>query len=174
MKKSWLVIILSLVIFSQGFSQKIASKIDELTYAWDIEAEKLSGYEGLIEFCNNDEYRFSTIDLLKEIHHYDSLLYKTLLKAKRRHHNSEISRTLKDIEEFEKKYTTKNFIHFLHDDCNESKDLELHSATLRNDSGVGSYDNRVYVLEVELGRYVHHITKKIDQIREHVHHLYNQ
>ena len=161
-----------LVLFS-GFSQKVTEKIDELTYAWDTEAEKLSAYEGLVEFCQNDTYRYSTIDLIKEIHHYDSLLYKKLLKVSRRKQTHELSKTLKDIEEFESKYTTQNFIHFLHEDCNASNQIEKDSDGSRKDFGVGSYDNRVYVLEVELGRYVHHITKRIDRIRDHVHHLYN-
>lgn len=175
MKKNIFFLVgVALLQVSPIHGQKVSEVIDELTYAWDVEAEKLSAYEGLTEFCNNNEYRYKTIDLLREIHHYDSLLYKKLLNARRRSKNTrEVERTLKDIEEFEAKYTTENFIHFLHGDCNESKDLERNSKDLRRDFGVGSYDNRIYVLEVELGRYVHHITKKIDQIREHVHHLYN-
>ncbi len=162
-------------ISTVGFGQRIDEQIDDLTYAWDVEAEKLSSYEGLIEFCQDKEYRFATINLFKEIHHLDSLLYDRLVTASRRgSHDHEIQKTLRDIEEFESKYTTKNFVHFLHEECMESEDLELHSDDLRKDTGVGSYDNRVYILEVELGRYVHHVTKKIDQIREHVHHLRNQ
>ncbi len=155
-------------------AQSTIEVFDELTYKWDLEAEKLSSYEGLLEFCNDDNYRYATIDILKGIHHYDSLLYKSLLQARRRdRHNHNINKTIKEIENFEREYTTKNFIHFLHGDCSKSTDLESHSSELRKDSGEGSYDNQVYVLEVELGRYVHHVTKKVDQIRNLTHHLYD-
>lgn len=165
-----------LIICLQGFfsfGQSVTEVIDSITYKWDEEAEKLSTYEGLIEFCAVEEYRYATIDILKEIHHYDSALYDKLISVRRRKHNDhELNKTIKEIEEFESKYTTKNFIHFLHEDCTKSNELEKEIQGLRRDSGEGSYDNQVYILEVELGRYVHHVTKKIDQIRNHVHHLY--
>lgn len=163
-----------LMIVASVRAQSTIEVFDELTYKWDLEAEKLSTYEGLLEFCGNDDYRYSTIDILKSIHHYDSLLYKSLQQARRRdRHNHNINKTIKEIENFERNYTTKNFIHFLHGDCNKSTDLEKHSSELRKDSGEGSYDNQVYVLEVELGRYVHHVTKKVDHIRSLTHHLYD-
>lgn len=170
--------ILTLTFFGlialSSFGQKTIDIFDDLTYQWDREAEKLSTYEGLLEFCQNDEYRYATIDILKGIHHYDSVLYKNLQKAQRRdRHNHNINKTIKEIENFERNYTTKNFIHFLHGDCDRSVELEKQSASLRKDSGEGSYDNQVYVLEVELGRYVHHVTKKVDQIRNLTHHLYD-
>ena len=37
--------------------------------------------------------------------------------------------------------------------------------------GGDSYDGQKYVLEVELGNYVHHITKIVDHIDKHIHHL---
>ena len=173
-KKPLVLAILLMMVAFATMSQSTIEAMDELTYKWDLEAETLSTYEGLLEFCVNEDYRFSTIDILKGIHHYDSILYTNLQKAHRKdRHNHQINKTIKQIENFEREYTTKNFIHFLHGDCNKSVDLEQHSSELRKDSGEGSYDNQVYVLEVELGRYVHHITKKVDQIRNLTHHLYD-
>lgn len=163
-----------LVLVLSAHAQSTIEVFDKLTYQWDSEAERLSTYEGLLAFCSNDDYRYATIDILKGIHHYDSLLYKSLLQARRRDRNNHnINKTIKEIEDFERDYTTKNFIHFLHGDCNKSTSLEQHSSELRKGSGEGSYDNQVYVLEVELGRYVHHVTKKVDHIRRLTHHLFD-
>ena len=173
MKKLLLTSVICVFVVAQGIYQdKIRDVVDKITYNWDTEAEKLSSYEGLTEFCLDQTYRYATIDILKDIHHYDSLLYKKLVKAKRTSHNHEITQTMKEIEVFEEKYTTKNFVHFLKGDCDARKNIEEKSEALRKDSGEGSYDGQVYVLEVELGRYVHHITKRVDNIREHVHHLF--
>ena len=65
----------------------------------------------------------------------------------------------------------KNFIHFLHEECVAQKDIEKNSKELKNDIGSESYDSQVYMLEIELGKFVKHITKRVDKIREHVHHL---
>lgn len=173
LKRTLIFFVVAIVVLGAN-AQSTVEVFDDLTYKWDMEAEKLSSYEGLLEFCNNDDYRYATIDILKSIHHYDSLLYRSLLQARRKdRHNHNINKTIKEIENFERNYTTKNFIHFLHGDCNKSIDLEKHSSELRKDSGEGSYDNQVYVLEVELGRYVHHVTKKVDHIRSLTHHLYD-
>lgn len=175
MELKYKLCVLLFVAFTVGVNAQSSIEVfDELTYKWDEEAERLSTYEGLLAFCNDDNYRYATIDILKGIHHYDSLLYKSLIKARRKdRHNHSINKTIKEIENFERNYTTKNFIHFLHGDCNKSIELEKSSENLRRDSGEGSYDNQVYVLEVELGRFVHHITKKVDQIRNMTHHIYD-
>ncbi len=163
-----------MALASTVMSQSITTTIDDITLRWDEEAALLSTYDGLRYFCANEEYRFSTIQVLRDIHHYDSVLYEKLVDAQRQgKSNHEVAKTLKEIEEFEKEYTTKAFIDFLYNDCQASKSLERRADDLRKDSGEGSYDNQTYVLEVELGRYVHHITKRVDQIRQHVHHIYN-
>lgn len=172
--KRYFILSALFVITLSVYAQNTIEIFDDLTYQWDKEAEKLSTYDGLLEFCQNDDYRYATIDILRGIHHYDSVLYKNLKVAQRRdRHNHDINKTIKEIENFERNYTTKNFIHFLHGDCDRSTELEKQSTALRKDSGEGSYDNQVYVLEVELGRYVHHVTKKVDQIRNLTHHLYD-
>ena len=172
-KRTFTFFVLLMAVISV-FGQSNMKMFDDLTFQWDLEAAKLSSYEGLIEFCNNDNYRYETIDILRGIHHYDSLIYESLLKARRKdRHNHSINKTIKEIESFENNYSTKSFIQFLRKDCKKSTDLEKNSDDLRKDSGEGSYDNQVYVLEVELGRYVHHITKKVDHIRNLTHHIYD-
>ncbi|MBV6645640.1 MAG: hypothetical protein KI790_09335 [Cyclobacteriaceae bacterium] len=149
----------------------LPEKIDQLTYKWDTEAVKLKTYEGLSGFCKNVSYRQETIQLLNDIHHYDSLLYDRLKTLSRRSSNKEISKTLKEIEKFEQEYSMKKFIHFLHGECTAQKELEHDSKDRRNDLGMESYDSQVILIEAELKKYVKHITKRADQIREHVHHL---
>ena len=172
--KKYILLLATLVSIQSVSSQAITTAIDEVTTRWDEEAETLSTYEGLRYFCENKEYRYETIQILRDIHHYDSVLYSKLIDAQRLgNHDHVVKKTIKEIEEFEEKYSMKEFISFLRDDCKASKELEKEADNLRKDSGEGAYDNQVYVLEVELGRFVHHITKRVDQIREHVHHIYN-
>ncbi|MEM9324580.1 MAG: hypothetical protein AAGA85_02950 [Bacteroidota bacterium] len=172
-KGLFFVYFVGLVHISSG--QAITTAIEDITTRWDEEAELLSTYEGLRTFCEDDQFRYAMIQTLRDIHKYDSILYGKLLDAQRYGYgNHRVDKTIKEIEKFEKKYTMKGFLIFLYQDCKASKSLEKNADDLRKDHGDGwSYDNQVYVLEVELGRYVHHITKRVDQIREHIHHLYN-
>ena len=143
-------------------NETLGQSIDKLTYRWDTEAEKLSSYEGLITFCDNESYRFEVIELLNDIHHFDSVLYQRLVKAQRFNHDKE----------FEGHYAMKELIHFLHQECIEKGKIEKNAKELRNDIGENSYDGQVYLIEVELNKYIKHITKKVDIIRKHVHHLH--
>ena len=83
-------------------SASIGEAIDNLTSKWDSEAKSLRTYDGLIKFCDDQEYRFGLIEMLNEVHHYDSVLYDRLTKAQRYNHRKEIEKTLKDISKFEK------------------------------------------------------------------------
>ncbi|HCX21626.1 MAG: hypothetical protein CMB80_34550 [Flammeovirgaceae bacterium] len=153
-------------------SASIGEAIDNLTSKWDSEAKSLRTYDGLIKFCDDQEYRFGLIEMLNEVHHYDSVLYDRLTKAQRYNHSKEIEKTLKDISKFEKDYSMKDLIHFLHSECVEKNKIEKNAAELRNDIGENSYDGQVYLIEVELNKYIKHITKRVDIIRDHVHHLH--
>ena len=153
-------------------NESLGKSIDKLTYRWDTEAEKLSSYDGLITFCDDESYRFEVIELLNDIHHFDSVLYQRLVKAQRFNHDKEIEKTLEDIKEFEGHYAMKDLIHFLHQECIEKGKIEKNAKELKNDIGENSYDGQIYLIEVELNKYIKHITKKVDIIRKHVHHLH--
>jgi hypothetical protein len=155
-----------------GQEENIGEKIDQLTYAWDRESVVMEDYEGMVKFCSQQEYRYEVIQLLKDIHHYDSVLYDRLSKANRFSQNKEIERTLKDIAAFEEEYSMTEFIQYLYDECQLIYELETNREELENDITYESYSGRRYLIETELGKYIRHIRKRVDVIREHVHHLH--
>lgn len=152
-------------------NERLDEKIDEITYKWDLEADKLSSYEGLQSLCSDEEYRKGIFVLLEEIHHYDTVLYGILVKLSRTSKDKEIEKTLKDIKKFEEEYNTKAFVHFMNEECKAMVDIEKHADETRNDVGTNSYSGQIYLLETELFKYVKHVTDRVDKIRQHVHHL---
>lgn len=170
---SFLVLFGFVQVFGQEDNKTLGKIIDDLTYKWDDEAKTLDNYDGLAKFCVNEGYRLAIIKLLKDIHHYDSVLYDRLVKASRFGNQShEIKKTISDIEKFEEGYDMKSFIHFLHTECSARNEIEKNSDKLKEDIGFYSYDGQIYVLENELAKFVSHITKRVDTIRDHVHHLH--
>jgi hypothetical protein len=166
-----IVLLLSVTGFAQD-KETLGKKIDEITFAWDLEQDKLDEYDGMLKFCGDKTYRLEVIALLHDIHHYDSVLIERLQKAVRFSKNKEIEKTLQDIEKFEAEYSMKEFVKFLFDECQGIYELEKNKNDLQDEIGEESYGGRKYVLETELARYIHHITKKVDLIRDHVHHLH--
>lgn len=170
-----IVFLFTLIFFNitKGFPQNIIETVDEVTFDWDQKAEILSTYPGLIEFCKNPSFRESSISTLNKIHHYDTLIYNKITQSRtsKQKHKREVNKTINDILDFENEYTTYNFIKFLQSDCKASKYLESHK-TDYDGFGVDSYDGKLLVLEVELQRFVHQITRRVDKIRVHVHKLY--
>ncbi|GAB4229109.1 MAG: hypothetical protein Tsb0034_00630 [Ekhidna sp.] len=162
-----LAFLISLSVFSQE-SKEIIKIIDELRYSWDDEAEKLETYEGLGEFCGNSVYRKKIIGMLDDIHHYDTLLYGIVTRKFDKTEDAEAKATLDDIETLEVDYTTKSFRRFIHKECNTYNEIENN---LSREGGV-EYKKEVKTLEAELKKYVKEITKQIDIIDEHVHHLH--
>jgi len=59
----------------------------------------------------------------------------------------------------------------LKEECTAQSDLERHKKHYKKDNGEESYDSKVYVVELELQKYVNHLTSRIDQLDKHVHHL---
>ncbi|MEM0938267.1 MAG: hypothetical protein AAF600_00620 [Bacteroidota bacterium] len=150
---------------------RLDEKIDEITYNWDLEADKLSSYEGLSNLCINAKYRLEIFNLLKEIHHYDSVLYDVLIKLSERNKDKEINITLRDIKKFEEEYNMKKFIHFMQKECNLRSEIERNADETKSEVGYTSYSSQVYMLETELYKYIKQTTRSVDNIRRHVHHL---
>ncbi|MFH6982222.1 hypothetical protein [Marinoscillum luteum] len=166
------LIVSYLAVAQENEQTSLGATIDKLSYDWDLEADNLNSYDGLSKFCLDKDYRIGVIQLLNDIHHYDSVLYDRLTKASRFNKDKEIDKTLKEISKFETGYSLKDFIHFLHEECTTRSDIEKHSTESRNDIGSNSYDGQVYIVETELNKFIKHITKRVDHIREHVHHLH--
>ncbi|MEP4134481.1 MAG: hypothetical protein ABJL71_07650, partial [Cyclobacteriaceae bacterium] len=83
-----------------------------------------------------------------------------------------ISKAIKDIEKFEEGYSMKKFVHFLHQECKDQKEIEKNAEDLKSEIGSESYSGQIYILEIELNKYIKHITQRVDHIRKHVHHLH--
>ena len=167
--KKYVLIFLSLLSVSAvtyGQEENVGQKLEELTYKWDDQANNLESYQGLTQFCNKKEYRDEIIETLKGIHHYDSVLYQTIAKRARFGGDAEMKKTLKDIEKLESDYSINDFLSFLNEECKARYEIEKNARKTGDDA-----DSEIYMLEVELQKYVKHITKRIDVVRDHIHHL---
>lgn len=162
-----LLFLMSFNAFSQE-EAKIVKIIDDLRYAWDEEAEKLETYQGLGDFCRNSIYRNKIIGMLDDIHHYDTLLYGIVTRKFNANKDPEAKSTIDDIETLEVEYTTKSFRRFIHKECNTYNEIENNLGAAKG----SEYKKEVKELEIELKKYVIEITKQIDLIDEHIHHLH--
>ena len=169
MKTAWL---LTLIIFSQSLvaqeNVNIVTIIDDLTVRWDQTAINMKTYQGIHNFCGKDGDRDKTVELLDQIHHWDTTLYFIVQNKYADTNDKEAEATLRDIETLETDYTTRSFRRFIHQECNTYNDIEKN---LGREKGA-EYKEEVKVLEKELKKYVVEITKQIDLIDEHVHHLH--
>lgn len=171
MKSSVLFVLLyalfSFSLHAQERDETITEAVDRLTQKWDKEAEVLQTYNGMREYCKNRQHRANTIDLVREIHHYDSVLYQTVKQKFDQNKDPEAEATLKDIKRLEEEYSTKGFLEFLHRECGTFNEIENNYGRSRGKK----YDKEVAKMEKELSKYVSQITLQIDNIDEHVHHL---
>ncbi len=162
---------------SEAFAQQdsvenLTEKFDDVSYRWDLIAETLEDYRGLIGYCQIDSFRYEVISVLNDIHHYDTLIYRRLMEISYYQNNHEIKKTLEQIRQFEEEYSVKNFIHHLNKECKESKEVEHEKDKTLSDIGHNSYSGQMLNVENATFRYVHHVTKLVDHIRNHVHHLH--
>jgi len=160
------VTIIFLILLLTASAQEEEFKVqtlDSLTYAWDANAKKLQTYEGLSSFCSDRFFRAEIIDLLEGIHHYDTLLLFIVTNKT----GKEAEATLQDIETLEVEYKTLSFKRFIHQECNTYNEIENNFGRSKGDV----YNEEVENLEDELKKYVIGVTKQIDLIDEHAHHL---
>ncbi len=156
----------------QAQNESLVSKFDDLTNRWYLVSSEMKTYDGLKKYCNDQAYREHIMDVLEEIHHYDSLLYERVSLKARFDSGHEIKKVLHQIEQFEEKYSAASFSTTLRLECSEQRQVERHASETRNDIGSASYDSQVVVLEAHLNKYVNHITRLMDHIKEHIHHLH--
>jgi len=164
---SLLISLIGSTLQAQDAEEDIVKVIDELTVKWDAEAINLEKYEGLKEYCTNRTYRVNMVRLLNKIHHYDTVLYYTVKNKFEKSNDPEVKATLDDITYVEVKYTTKNFLDFLHKECNKFNDIEKNYGK----KGGSKYEKETTNLEKEASKYIETITTRIDLIDEHCHHL---
>ncbi|MCR9250344.1 MAG: hypothetical protein NXI20_07955 [bacterium] len=172
MLRNKLVIIFSFLflstgLFAQDDEKNIVEIIDDLTSNWDETAVLLDSYDGLKNYCKNRVVRNEMIDLLNQIHHYDTVLYNIVIHKYNTEKNKEAKATIDDINTVEVDYTTISFIKFLRTECGQFNDIEKNYSR----EGGDTYQEEIDRLEAELDKYIVNITKRIDIIDEHVHHL---
>lgn len=164
-------IILLLIQVVSINAQKVEEQYAVLTRQWLEVSEKLKQYDGLSEFCQQNTFRTYTINILEHLHHFDSVMIDflhepttaLLIDAK------EYEKTLKDIQEFETKFSNKAFLAYLRESCNTRNDLERHKEDLKKEVGMNSYDGQIVVLESGLNKFLKHIDKRIIAIEKHMH-----
>ncbi|MEQ8583218.1 MAG: hypothetical protein RIC30_10215 [Marinoscillum sp.] len=159
---------------AQDFPVSIEAEYDRLTAKWLEVSDGLKTYEGLSEFCTNNNYRANIIAVLEHLHHYDSLVLDLLqdptVNTGISHH--EYKRSLADIQKLEGDFDMKTFISFLKTSCITRRDLERDKEDLKKESGMYSYDGQLLMLETQLGKFLKHIDKKVVLVDEHVHRIH--
>jgi hypothetical protein len=169
---SVLIILFGSLAYAQDFT--IEEKYDRLTEEWLEVSADLKRYEGLSTFCVSEEFRTYTTNILKEMHHYDSVVMGFLLEPDAEeligHH--EYKATMHEIGQFEEEYGIKNFMSFLREGCVTRNDLEKNKADLQNEVGMYSYDGQIVVLETDIHRFLKHIDKKVVSIDKHLHKIH--
>lgn len=168
MKKILLLCLLSTALFSTAQNSNSVTKIiDDLTVKWDERAITLRTYQDIHNFCGAKNLRANTVDLLDQIHHWDTTLYFIVKNKYSDKKDKEAEATLQDIEALETDYTTENFKLFIQDECAALKVIEDHF----DQETVRAYEKEIIKFEKELVKYVVSITSRIDIIDEHIHHL---
>ena len=176
--KKLLVLAMLFGCFSTSFAQSrfanneytsdknIVEIMDYLRGDWDAKVAFIRTLEDLRNLCRNRSFRVDLIELLDEIHHYDTTLYNTVIAKYSYNSDPEARATLDDIEKLEVDYTTRSFKGFVHHECNEYNFVNNNFS--KADPEYAEEKARV---EVELNKYVNSITWQIDIIDEHAHHL---
>ncbi|MDI9356896.1 MAG: hypothetical protein QM536_07750 [Chitinophagaceae bacterium] len=164
---------LNVYIYGQSTKQEdILSRFDEFVGLWDDEAKKLSQYAGLSDYCMIPSYKEDIIEILNGIHHYDSIIYRNLKQKEKNESSHELRVSIKQIEDFEGNYKPKMFLKKLNSECAMRRTLESeYKKGIDNDLGEQSYDEMVVIVESDLRKYIRHITKLVDHIKKHSHHL---
>ena len=151
---------------------QVLKEFDLMVFHWEESSQMLDNYEGLKKYCFDREFKKETIDLLDQMHHYDSLLYKILLqKMQEGGGGRELRVTIHEIEKFETKYKPKKFLAKLNDDCKGEHYLERHKKDLERETGMEAYDGQALVIGNDAATYIHHINRLLDLIEKHAHHL---
>ncbi len=159
-------------LYAQEGEENVITKFDDIVTRWDILSDDLGSYEGLNKYCTQKQYQDEVITILNEIHHYDSVLYDKLSQKARFSKNHELKKTLEQIEQFEDEFKSPSFLKKLHDECVGRREIEKDAKETKNDIGMNSYDGQVLVLEADLHKYIIHITRLVDHIKDHIHHLH--
>lgn len=179
MRKFIIPLLLCILLAASSFASPVeknetdlVDRFNDLTNRWALISYDIGTYDGLKKYCLDQSYRTHVIGILNDIHHYDSLLYERIKIKSLSGTNHEIKKVLHQIEAFEVKYKATSFAKTLHEECADQRSLERNYDELKNDIVDNSYDSQAHLLEAHLHSYVKHITRLMDHINEHIHHLH--
>jgi len=147
-------------------SEDIVKIMDDHRTDWDTKVQFLRTYDDLKNLCRNRDFRSDLIRLLDQIHHYDTTLYNIVKFKYANNADPEAKATLDDIEKLERDYATLGFRNFVQTECSEYNMVE-NSFGKEGDE----YEAEKKRVRIELNKYVASITRQIDLIDEHAHHL---
>jgi len=153
--------------------ESLEEEFDTVAKEWHFLSKVIDNYEGLAEYCSSPELKGQVITSIRKIHHYDSLIMDKINSPGFVHENDrEEKKTLKSIEEFEGEYRIPSFLEHLNDECNARHDTEKDWKKIANEIGAESYSGQVYLIQLELYKYIHHIDKRLDHIEKHLHKIH--
>ena len=150
----------------------IVEHFDELDKDWHSMEPTLDDYEGLHTYCSQKTYKDRVQTILAQLHHYDTVIVNKMNDASYVIDNKERSKILKSIEKFEEQYSIPKFLEKLNQECQERHDVEHDKKYSKNDLADNSYDGQKLIVQLEIKKYMKHITKKIDHIDKYLHHLH--
>ena len=168
---------ISQLSFSQSASddekKSLEKEFDEVAQQWHDISKIIDNYEGLAEYCKSPNFKNQVLLSLRRIHHFDSLIMDKIQSPSFVHENEkEEKKTLKSIEEFESEYRIPSFLEHLQDECDARHDIEKNRKNTANEIGSESYSGQVYLVELELYKYIHHIDKRLEHIEKHLHKIH--
>ncbi|MEQ9425692.1 MAG: hypothetical protein RJQ09_14810 [Cyclobacteriaceae bacterium] len=163
----------SIPSYSQSETDNLEARFDEVAGKWHNVAKELDNYRGLTTYCTTPEYKEEVLNLLAEIHHFDSLIMDKFQEPSYVHKNrKEERKTLQSIEEFEGEYSLPNFVNRLDYECKERHEVEKDRKKTANEIGSESYSGQKLLVELELYKYIHHVDNRLDHIEKHLHNLH--
>lgn len=150
---------------------EVVTNFKELTHKWYLVSDKLVTYDGLSRYCIDPSFQAEVMEVLTEIHRYDSILYVSLAAIADESQDRKLKRALRKIGHFENKYNALALSMTLKSECYNQKQLERQYRKAKNYFGAHSFDNQVVLTEAYLKKNVDQIHKLMESIEDHVHHL---
>lgn len=153
--------------------ESLEKEFDKVAQEWHTISKVIDNYEGLAEYCGSAQFKKDVVTSIGKVHHFDSLIMDKIQAPSFVHENAKEERkTLKSIEEFESEYRIPSFIEHLKSECDARHDIEKDRENTANEIGAESYSGQVYLIELELYKYIHHIDKRLDHIEKHLHKIH--
>jgi hypothetical protein len=150
----------------------VVEHFDQLDKEWHGIESTLDDYDGLHTYCSQQVYKDMVQTILIKLHHYDTIIINKMNDASYEIDNKERAKVLKSIRNFEEEYSIPIFLKKLNQECQERKEVEHEKKYSKNDLGERSYDGQRLIVQLEIKKYMNHITDKIDHIDKFLHHLH--